>query len=62
LRLDKDNSPTQLDIVSKNEIDSFADRHTIVQRIRTGKLGRALNSRKVGETIMIKSLPRRVKK
>ena len=51
VRLNDEGLPTQLDILSKNDIDKYADSHKTVTRIRTTKLDTDLNNRRIGESI-----------
>lgn len=51
VRLNNEGIPTELDILSKKEIDSFADSHKLVRRIRTTKLDKAINKETTGKKI-----------
>lgn len=48
LRLAEGGYPCQLDILTKEEVDRYADSNIVVTRIRTTKLDRDLFKREVG--------------
>jgi len=52
LRLDGD-TPCQLDILSKEEVDLYSNNHQTVTRIRTMNLDRDLFKKKVGKSITL---------
>lgn len=52
VRLDED-KPVQLDILTKDEVDSYSGSHRTVTAIRTTKLDRDLFKKLVGETIQL---------
>jgi Holliday junction resolvase-like predicted endonuclease len=51
VRLNDRNEPVRMDVLSKEEIDSLADKHRAVSRIRVTALGRAVGSGKLGRSI-----------
>jgi hypothetical protein len=53
VRLDTNKKPVTLDILTKAEIDSFAESHKTITRIRTTALDRELHKGTVGTTIKI---------
>jgi Holliday junction resolvase-like predicted endonuclease len=53
VRLDDKAIPTQLDIISKTDVDKYADSHKTVTRVRTTKLDKDLNSGKIGTTVKL---------
>lgn len=48
VRVDKEFKPIQLDILTKEEIDQYADSHKTVTRVRTTKLDRDLFKGNIG--------------
>jgi hypothetical protein len=50
VRINKDFKPVQLDILTKREIDRYADSHKTVIRVRTTKLDKDLFKKKVGKS------------
>ena len=54
VRINNEGKPIKLDILSKNEIDTYADKHTIVTKIRTSHLQTALRLNKIGKTIKLR--------
>ena len=57
VRLDGYDMPLQIDILSKSVIDSFAESHKTVTRIRTTKLDTALKKKLIGEsTILLRKI------
>ena len=53
VRLNEKNIPIQIDVLTRKEIDSFANSHSAVLRIRTSKLGRALHGGRIGKVEQI---------
>lgn len=51
LRINEDDQPYQLDILSREEIDRYCDSHVQLTKIRTTKLKRDLFAGKVGITM-----------
>lgn len=53
VRLNDRAIPTQLDILTKKEIDKYANSHKTVIRVRTTKLDKDLNKGNVGKSIQL---------
>ena len=49
VRLNKNNKPFRLDILTKYDVDKYSDSHKIVTRIRTTKLDKDLKLGVIGE-------------
>lgn len=52
VRLDRDNTVASLDILTKKDVDAFAESHKTIIGIRTTALDRALQKGKVGKTVL----------
>jgi len=53
VRLGEGLNAKRIDILTKEEVDSFSSTHTVVERIRTSGLERALAKGTVGRTIAV---------
>ena|SRR5258708_1559820 len=57
VRLDENFNPLRVDILTKEDIDKYADSHKTVTRIRTTKLDTDIKNGKIGKTINVKVMP-----
>jgi hypothetical protein len=53
VRVDKEFKPIQLDILTKEEVDQYADGHKTVTRVRTTKLNKDLFKGNIGTSIKL---------
>lgn len=54
VRLNKEHKPFRLDILTKDDVDTYSDSHRIITRIRTTKLDIDLKRRVIGKFESIK--------